>query len=90
MNLTNTIGIFEAKTHFSQLCDQVNRSGQALLVERRGKALVMISPIPSIQGQDKEDILAAWQRWTTEHPGEEDEFPDVSALRINKKTSPFR
>jgi antitoxin (DNA-binding transcriptional repressor) of toxin-antitoxin stability system len=84
MHLNNTIGIFEAKTRFSQLCDQVNSTGQPLVVERRGKALVMISPVPSSDRQESEDILAAWQRWTSEHPEEDDDFPEVSSLRSNK------
>lgn len=89
MNLNGTIGIFEAKTHFSQLCDQVSSTGQALVVERRGKALVMISPVPSSSRREGEDILAAWERWTTEHPDAEEDFPEVSALRINKGIPPL-
>ncbi|MEX2382846.1 MAG: type II toxin-antitoxin system Phd/YefM family antitoxin [Opitutales bacterium] len=84
-----TIGIFEAKTHFSQLCDQVSLSGQPLLVERRGKALIMISPLDPIHGQEGDDILSAWQRWTEEHPEEEQDFPDVSRLRSNKDALRF-
>lgn len=91
MNLNNTIGIFEAKTRFSQLCDQVNSTGQALLVERRGKALVMIAPLPTSHRKDaNEDILTAWRRWTDEHPEEaEADFPDLSSLRLNKGVPPL-
>lgn len=86
---SKTVGIFEAKTHFSQLCDQVVLTGQPLVVERRGKALVTISPLEPVQRQDGEDILAAWERWEREHPGEEGDFPDVSGMRANKTLLPF-
>ena len=84
-----TIGIFEAKTHFSQLCDQVCQSGQPLVVERRGKALIMISPVDPIHRQEGPDILSAWQRWTEEHPSEDPDFPDVCSLRSNKDALQF-
>ncbi|MCC5846912.1 MAG: type II toxin-antitoxin system Phd/YefM family antitoxin [Verrucomicrobia bacterium] len=89
MNITKTVGIFEAKTNFSQLCNQVSRSGQSLLVERRGKALVMITPVEPFQRQGEEDILSAWKRWTAEHPDEETDFPEVSTMRINKEPLSF-
>jgi len=40
-----TAGIFEAKTKFSQLCDEVARTGESVMVTRRGKPLVRIDPI---------------------------------------------
>ncbi len=82
--------LLDAKTHFSQLCDQVNSTGQALVVERRGKALVMISPLPSSPRREDDDILVAWERWTNEHPEEQEEdFPNLSSLRINKEIPPL-
>ncbi len=41
------IGLFEAKTKFSQVCDEVAAKGEALVVTRRGKPLVRIEPIRS-------------------------------------------
>jgi len=87
--LHKTIGIFEAKTHFSQVCDQVNSSGQALLVERRGKPLVVISPAETALQAGGEDILSAWRHWAALHPEEEGDFPDISTMRENKKVSAF-
>lgn len=84
-----TIGIFEAKTHFSQLCDQVSLSGQPLLVERRGKSLIMMCPLNPPHQQEGEDILTAWERWMEEHPKEDQDFPDVSTLRLNKDALRF-
>lgn len=89
MNLNNSIGIFDAKTHFSQLCDQVSSSGQPLVIKKRGKALVMISPLPPNPPQENTDILTAWERWTAQNPHETDDFPDLTSLRSNKPASPL-
>jgi prevent-host-death family protein len=40
-----TVGIFEAKTKLSDLCDEVARIGMSVLITRRGLALVRIDPI---------------------------------------------
>jgi prevent-host-death family protein len=40
-----TVGIFEAKTRLSEICDEVARSGQSVVVTRRGKPLVRIDPV---------------------------------------------
>jgi hypothetical protein len=39
--------------------------------------------------QEGEDILSAWERWTKEHPEEDQDFPDVSKLRLNKDALRF-
>jgi prevent-host-death family protein len=41
----NEIGLFEAKTKFSEICEQVAVKGEAVVVTRRGKPLVRIGPI---------------------------------------------
>jgi prevent-host-death family protein len=38
------IGLFEAKTRFSEICESVAQSKQAVTVTRRGKPLVLILP----------------------------------------------
>jgi prevent-host-death family protein len=43
----NAIGLFEAKTKFSEICERVAAKGQAVVVTRRGKPLVTIEPISS-------------------------------------------
>jgi len=42
-----TIGLFEAKTKFSAICEQVASRGVPVLVTRRGKPLVRIDPVRS-------------------------------------------
>lgn len=40
-----TVGIFEAKTTLSAICDEVARNLEPVTVTRRGKPLVCIEPI---------------------------------------------
>ncbi|MDB6020361.1 MAG: Antitoxin, partial [Pedosphaera sp.] len=40
----NAIGLFEAKTKFSEICERVAAGGEAIVVTRRGKPLVRIEP----------------------------------------------
>jgi prevent-host-death family protein len=42
----NAIGLFEAKTKFSEICEQVAAQGVPVVVTRRGKPLVRIEPLP--------------------------------------------
>jgi len=39
------LGMFEAKTRLSEVCETVARAGKAYVVTRRGTALVRIEPI---------------------------------------------
>jgi prevent-host-death family protein len=45
------IGIFEAKTKLSELCETVAKTGESVTVTKRGKPLVQIRPVEP-QGQD--------------------------------------
>jgi len=72
-----TIGIFEAKTHLPSVCDQIAESGQPVTISRRGKPLVVISPVTPAKPQ-REGIWTAYQKAraaqkTTDGP----DFPDV-------------
>lgn len=42
----NSIGLSEAKTKFSGVCEAVSTNGRAVTVTRRGKPIVTIAPIP--------------------------------------------
>ena len=83
------IGIFEAKTRFPGLCDQVVRSGTPVMVRRRGKPLVVVSPA-NMPIDDGEGILERWKAWESAH-GESDEsdFPEVWKKRHDKTRSPL-
>ncbi len=39
-----SVGAFEAKTHLSQLIDEVNRTGEGIVVQRRGRNMAVIEP----------------------------------------------
>jgi antitoxin (DNA-binding transcriptional repressor) of toxin-antitoxin stability system len=86
-----TMGVFEAKTRFTALCDEVIRTGQPMMVSKRGKPLVLVAPVPSEKGADREGILSAWNRWEKSHPHGDDEpdFPDVIPMRSFPKPDPF-
>lgn len=43
--MKKTVGLFEAKTRFSELCDQVAVTHEGVTVTRHGKPLVRIIPV---------------------------------------------
>lgn len=45
IRVMNTIGIFEAKTKLSQVCEHVNESREPVLITKRGIPFVMIEPV---------------------------------------------
>ena len=51
------VAVFEAKTRLSEICDEVARTGESVVVTRRGKGLVQIVPLevgqPGILGRRK-------------------------------------
>jgi prevent-host-death family protein len=52
------IGLSEAKTKFSEICERVAARGAAVVVTRRGKPLVTIEPIPA----PKSRLASVWDR----------------------------
>ena len=54
----NAIGLFEAKTKFSEICERVAAKGVAVVVTRRGKPLVKIAPIPTAKARS----ASVWDR----------------------------
>lgn len=54
--MKNSIGTFEAKTHFTKIITQVI-AGEEILITRRGKAVAKIIPIK--ETFDRETIKAA-------------------------------
>jgi prevent-host-death family protein len=49
------IGIYQAKTHLSQLCDEVAQTGEAYLVSKNGRPLVKIVPF-----RDEAGPVSVW------------------------------
>jgi len=84
------IGIFEAKTKFPGLCDQVVRSGSPVRVSRRGKPLVVVSPAKESIASNGGGILDQWREWAAAHPEPaESDFPEVWTMRRDKTDSPL-
>ena len=54
----NAIGLFEAKTKFSEICDRVAAERVAVVVTRRGRPLVRIEPISAIEARP----VSVWDR----------------------------
>ena len=46
----NTLGIYEAKTKLSEICERVAQTGEPVVVTRRGVPLVQIRPVGSVDG----------------------------------------
>ncbi|MGJ8696593.1 MAG: type II toxin-antitoxin system Phd/YefM family antitoxin [Verrucomicrobiaceae bacterium] len=84
-----SVGIFEAKTHFPGLCDEIVASGTPVTISRRGKALVVISPVPTESQSEREDIVAATSRWQAESEAEDADFPDVWEERSSATDNPL-
>lgn len=85
-----TIGIFEAKTKLPSVCAEVAGTGEPVLVSRRGKPLVMISPPPPPLVNEKPDVHTAWKEWTARHGDTGgDDFPEVGQMRRDRTESPF-
>jgi len=59
-----TIGMFEAKTKLSEVCERVAATGTPIVITRRGQPLVRIEPISTRSGPmesvwDRRDRFAA-------------------------------
>ena len=52
------IGLFEAKTKLSEICERVAAQGVAVIVTRRGKPLVRIEPLQAAPGGSE----SVWDR----------------------------
>jgi prevent-host-death family protein len=71
------VGIFEAKTKLSELCEVVHRTGESILVTRRGKPFVRSVPLeePSDTGSA---VWEARERFDSEYgPDDIPEFPTL-------------
>jgi prevent-host-death family protein len=52
-----SIGFYEARTHLSELLDQVAR-GKKILITRRGKPAAMLGPPPAEAEKDVRQVIA--------------------------------
>lgn len=63
------IGMFDAKTRFSEIVRRVRRSGKAILITSRGEVVAQIAPVPVEPAERKksreEAIAAVHELWKT-------------------------
>ncbi len=60
-----TVGTYEARTHFSQLLDQV-AAGETITITRRGVPVAQLVPPPS-ERPDVGAVIEEWERYRREH-----------------------
>ena len=59
-----TIGLFEAKTKLSELCEQVAKRREPVVITRRGRPLVRLEPVSPDKGMRSSvwDARRAWEK----------------------------
>jgi prevent-host-death family protein len=77
------IGLFEAKTKFSEICDKVASKGETVIVTRRGKPLVKIEPIATYPTGGSE-IWKLREKFDKEHGPQTEDF-ELPPRTIEKK-----
>ncbi len=68
-----TIGLFEAKTKLSELCEQVAKRREAVVITRRGRPLVRIEPVGPGKGMSS-SVWDARREWEKKHGPLHEEF----------------
>lgn len=66
-----SVGIFEAKTKLSEICEEISRSGKGVVITRRGKPLVRIDPV------ETDERFSVWEdrkQYITEKGRMKEEF----------------
>ena len=82
-----TVGIFEAKTKLSEICEEVARTRVPVVVTRRGTALVCIEPVPA----QKPSIGARRAAYLAAHGDEEpDDATDFEPVARSREKLTFR
>lgn len=76
------MGVFDIKTRLSEVCDEVARTGEPVLVTRRGKPFVRIAPLessdetPSAVWEARERV--AGEGWYVVGATVGDDFPTIT------------
>ncbi len=61
-----TIGLFEAKTRFSEVCEQVSKRREPVVITRRGRPIARLEPIPSGHAAGS-SVWSARRDWEKKH-----------------------
>jgi prevent-host-death family protein len=58
-----TIGLFEAKTKLSEVCEQVSKRREPVVITRRGHPIARIEPIsPGLRGSSVWNARRDWEK----------------------------
>jgi len=82
--LNQQIGAFEAKTHFSQIINEVER-GADYVVTRRGKPVAKIIPFEQKQEMTWEEILGKFREFRKLYRGKPGSFNIREAIEDGRK-----
>jgi prevent-host-death family protein len=91
--VSETIGIFEAKTKLSELCSKVTESGNEYVITRRGHPVArIVAPGPPADHGTPKGILARMRQTELKSgpiPATEPDFPEVWEERWGCNPSPL-
>ena len=82
-----TLGIYEAKTKLSEICERVAQTGEPVVVTRRGVPLVQIDPVAPAAGTGS-TIWGLRDRFVEEH-GELEGDLELPPRTVERRASPF-
>ena len=82
-----TIGIFEAKTRFSELCEKVFKTKESILITRRGVPIVKIDPV-TYADSEKSDIWMAREKFLNKY-GQLDQDLEIPERTTESFHNPF-
>lgn len=57
-----TVGAFEAKTHLSQLLDEVEK-GATITITRHGRPVARLSPAEPVVARDVDEVIRSWEEY---------------------------
>lgn len=84
----NQIGLFEAKTKFSEICERIAAGGEAIVVTRRGKPLVRIESV-SPRGSKPVSVWDRRAQYQKRHGAWTDDF-DLPAREKQTWRNPLK
>ena len=85
--MMNAVGLFEAKTKFSELCERVAKSRESITVTRRGEPLVMI--IPTTEKRAPKSVWESRRSFEAAHGRLNEKFVPPRRLKTRKRDNPL-
>jgi len=82
--MAQSIGAFEAKTHFSQIIDKAE-SGEDFIITRRGKPVAKIIPFEKKKEMTRKEAIAELMEMRKLYRGEPGSFDIREAIEEGRK-----